>query len=154
MKNLLTSLLIILSNISFAGDGEPQSKQSHSQKLATDIYQAFQFYKAKNYDKCRSLMQNQKLSVAKNVFHHVSKSTTVDSLIFKNEEGEFWAYLKSVDLNYLRDIEAVFAMQVEDTDGLLKAFGQVLKSDQKDLFAETSNEIHFKNSSGGYAVDQ
>ncbi|QSE98822.1 hypothetical protein [Fulvivirga lutea] len=154
MKTLLTSLLVILSSIAFAGNDGPENKPSDSQKLATDIFHAYQLYKAKDYDKCKSLMQNQELNIVKDVLHKVSMSTAVDSLIFENQEANFWAYLKSVDLNYLRDIEAVFAVQVEDTDGLLKAFSQLLKSDQKDLIKETSNEIHFKNSSGGYVVDQ
>ncbi|MEQ8243250.1 hypothetical protein [Fulvivirga sp.] len=153
MRQLFTSLFIFLSLISLAGNGDTEREHPNSQKLATDIYMAYQFYKDKDIEACKSVMEDLNLKTVKSVIHKVSKSTAVDSLVFENNQDMFWAYLKSVDLNYLRDIEAVFAIRVEDAQGLLMAFSELLKADLKEIMTETTNEIHYKNSQGGYVID-
>lgn len=154
MKKLFTSLFIFLSLISLAGNGDTERDHSNSQKLATDIYKAYQFYKDNDIEACKSLMENLNVKTVKTVIHKVSKSATVDSLVFENNEDMFWAYLKSVDLNYLRDIEAVFAIKADDAESLFEAFKELLRLDQKELLTETNNEIQYKNGQGGYVIDQ
>ncbi|MEM6830563.1 MAG: hypothetical protein AAF551_08590, partial [Bacteroidota bacterium] len=121
MKSL--ALLLFASSVFGASiDSDPNAnaeelKKSH--QIIHTIYDAYESYKAKDNNTCVNKLASLELSVTKSVTKDIPKNSTADSLVMVNNEKERWVYFRSVDLGYLRNIDAGIIFKYDENEQLL-----------------------------------
>ncbi len=104
-----------------------------SQQIISTIYEAYESYKAKDNNNCIGKLVSLNLTMSKSSTRKIQKNSTADSLVLLNNELERWAYFRSVDLGYLRNIEAGIIFKNENSELLLEQLSNELLRQGKKL---------------------
>ncbi|MEQ9467975.1 MAG: hypothetical protein RLN88_11225 [Ekhidna sp.] len=122
--------------------------------LAKSLLSVLETYKNEQRDQCIfELTQNLGFELVKDVTHEVPKNCTVDSLVVGNDQLSRWAYFKTVDLEYLKDVEAVITLKTTESKELAKSLADILMREGFDLSQPTATLYEFKDQQGGHVID-
>ncbi|WP_425391495.1 hypothetical protein [Ekhidna sp.] len=132
MKALLTFLFAITFSVQAFSKTDPDNNGNkhvyEAQRIALKLHQVYNHYKNKDIEACKEGMQQLSFELTKNIEIKVQTNATVDSLVFENNEMLRWAYYKSVDLGYIRDVEATIAIKHPKSKLILEELAQLIKS--------------------------
>lgn len=157
MKRIIAfvTLSILLLGLLMASSPEREAdeKEKRSMETAHFIVEAYKDYLQSKRQAIEVLTKDLKFDVSKSLAYHVQKNCSVDSLVITNDRLGRWGYLKSVDLAYLKDVEAVFTIKSDESQQLAQALKELFIADKRELIEHTTKEITFRDTKGGYVVD-
>lgn len=149
-------LLLVMYSSANAG-GDPIQKKYTKEEvttIATSLLNAIHDYKYEQRNQCIAALKDKLgFELVKDVTHNVPKNCTVDSLVVGNDQLFRWAYFKSVDLEYLKDVEALITLKIEQSDEVAEALAGMLKQDGLDMISKSNESYVFKDTLGGYVID-
>jgi len=126
---MLCVLLVMYSSANASGD--PIQKKYTKEEvttIATSLLNAIHNYKYEQRAECITALRDELgFELVKDVTHNVPKNCTVDSLVVGNDQLFRWAYFKSVDLEYLKDVEAMITLKIDQSDEVADALAHMLK---------------------------
>ena len=150
-------LLLVMYNASAGGDGDRKQKKYTKEEvtaIASSLLSAIHDYKYEQKNQCIAILRNKLgFELVKDVTHNVPKNCTVDSLVVGNDEMYRWAYFKSVDLEYLKDVEAMITLKIDQSDEVAESLARMLMQEGFDITSESNGTYVFKDTMGGYVID-
>lgn len=132
---ILISFTIASTSVYANGTGEPKSHQ-----IIDSIYDAFVEFKQNNQQATIAKLEALDFKVSKSSSTSIPKQAILDSLVLANNTKERWAYFRSLDLGYLKTIEAGFTLRHERSSELLIHLTRALQENGKTL-AHTSENL-------------
>lgn len=125
--------------------------------VAQQIFDAYEFYKEKDLNSCKEVMEQLSFQKTKEVVKQIESSCTLDSMIFENPDLGQWAYYKSVDLQYLRTLEAVIVVKHDQNLEIFEHLQYLLRLDGNVEMAtcqEYGKNAKFSDPIGAYVMDE
>ncbi|WP_462249701.1 hypothetical protein [Ekhidna sp.] len=134
-----TIAILLISLISLNQEKLDQKKEvSAEEEIAAKIVDAFRSYKDKDIESCKTIMEDLSFVLTKEMKRPISGKSTIDSLIFENSEILRWAYYKTVDLDYLRNVEVMVALKHAKSDEIATILTKKLINQKTDVVTENT----------------
>ena len=129
------------------------SDEKEAAQIAYAIVQAYTDYSESKENLDHTWIKDLDFEVVKSVVHHVPKNCEVDSLVIANEDLNRWAYFKSVDLKYLRNVEFLFVMKSKHSEHIFNELESFFSANDYEKVNHSTTEVEFKDSKGAYILD-
>lgn len=159
---IIFNILFLASICSFAGTKtDPQAKNADKENerlaasMADALLTALTNYKNEHKSHCINKLEGElSFELLKDVTHDVPKDVTVDSLVFGNEQLSRWGYFKTIDLNYIKDVEALVTIKSSLSLMIAQHLANILQEDGLNLIERGSGTLYeFVDQQGGYVID-
>lgn len=154
--SLFITLFLTIQLATAAKTDPEKSNEVSSTEVAQKLFKVFNSYKAKDVEACKAIMSQLSFALTKEMVKSTSRSSTIDSLVFENADLMRWAYYKSVDLDYIRDVEAVIVLKHDNSAAIVDQLKALLRRSGAEVSSEENQgqyTVRLIDSEGAEVID-
>ncbi|NJN27543.1 MAG: hypothetical protein HC819_16990 [Cyclobacteriaceae bacterium] len=121
-------LLTLLVNLfAWAPNSSEDVMLNHEMDMVNAVFTAYKDYKYNDHESFTSKLQKNGFALSKSIQETTQRNVTIDTLVFENSESFCHVFVRSIDLDYIKNISGSVILKSERPAYLAKKFTDKLK---------------------------